>query len=65
MDSQMIEKVYRNSEGRVINIGDWDFMISLDENEQEIINNPLPAGATFNDEPVVYLEDGGLAAKNP
>ena len=61
----MIKKVYRNSEGRVINIGDWDYMISLNEDEVEVANNPLPFGATFQDEEVIVLPDGGLAAKNP
>lgn len=61
----MIKKVYRDSQGAVINIGDWDYMISLDENEQEIINNPLPQGANFQLEEILALEDGGLAAANP
>lgn len=60
----MIKKVYRDSNGTVINIGDWDYMITLDENELEIINNPLPENATITQEEIEYAEDGGLRVKN-
>ena len=58
----MIKKVYRDKDGNVINIGEWDYIITYDEDNNEVINNPLPEGATFSDEEVVILDDGGLAA---
>ncbi|MEO9347970.1 hypothetical protein [Acinetobacter radioresistens] len=58
----MIKKVYRDKDGNVINIGEWDYIITCDEDNNEVINNPLPAGATFQDEEIVILDDGGLAA---
>jgi hypothetical protein len=46
----MIKKVYRDANGLVINIGEWDDMGGA---------MPLPAGATFADEEVVTTADGG------
>mgnify|MGYP000303596302 FL=1 len=60
----MIKTVYRDSNGTVINIGDWDYMITLDENELEITNNPLPENVKVSEEEVDYAEDGGLRVKN-
>lgn len=56
----MIEKVYRNLDGKVINIGEWDYMITYDNNENEIINNPIPDGVTFDSEEIQKRDDGGL-----
>lgn len=61
----MIEKVYRDSAGNVINIGEWDYIITHDEDGIEVINNPLPEGATYKDEEVIFLEDDGLGVVTP
>lgn len=58
----MIEKVYRDKNGNVINIGEWDYIITYDKNGGEVENNPLPKDATFKNEEIVILSDGGLAA---
>lgn len=60
MGSKMIEKmiVYRDKNGVVINIGEWDYMISYDDDNNEIVNNPLPEGATSKTENVRINEDG-------
>jgi hypothetical protein len=42
----------------LINIGDWDYKITLDGEGKEIIGNPLPEGAIEKDEEVVTNEDG-------
>lgn len=62
--------VFRDSGGSVINIGPWDYMeipdIDEEKGEVTIINlNPLPEGATSQEEDVVTLDDGGYAAANP
>lgn len=60
----MKKLVFRNSENYVINIGEWDYMLSIDEKGHEIISNPLPEGATSKEEEVEILPDGGLSVKN-
>lgn len=68
-------KVYRDKYGKVINIGEWDYMEEevveeiLDEKSGEISlvnkilrHNPLPEGATFSEEDVITLSDGGISA---
>lgn len=52
MESEMKLIVYRDQSGNVINIGEWDYMITIDENGLEITNNPLPDGATSEIEEV-------------
>jgi hypothetical protein len=42
----------------LINIGDWDYKITLDGEGKEIIGNPLPEGVIEKDEEVVTNEDG-------
>lgn len=63
-----IKTVYRDSEDNVINIGDWDYMITYEEDENgskiEIINNPLPENYSTKDEEIYILEDGGLSVGN-
>lgn len=61
--------VIRDKNGKVINIGDWDYMAEDVEDHDtgeviQVINNPLPEGATFATEEIVTLEDGGKAAVN-
>ncbi|MDP1369194.1 hypothetical protein Q8G42_00115 [Acinetobacter lwoffii] len=53
--------VYRDENGVVQNIGDWDYMITKDEDGLEIVNNPLPDGVTSKIEEVKINEDGSRA----
>lgn len=57
-------KVIRDKEGKVINIGEWDFQKSIitedDGSEYVVIGNPFPDGATESEEDVVTGWDGGL-----
>ncbi|EFN7990808.1 hypothetical protein ABHD38_25090 [Enterobacter cloacae] len=57
-------KVIRDVNGKVINIGDWDYRIHIepmpDGSEMEVTGNPYPEGATENDENVIVGWDGGL-----
>lgn len=46
-------KIYRDSQGKCINIGEWDYKDGL---------NPLPSDAIESDEEVVVGWDGGLYA---
>ena len=60
-------EVIRDSDGKVINIGDWDYVEEtlIDPDTQEVTvvtHNPLPDGATSKEEDIVTLPDGGLAA---
>ena len=55
-----IMKVYRDANGTVINIGEWDLMVETLEGAEPIIHNPLPDGATYADEAVGERADGGL-----
>lgn len=42
-------------DGQIINVGDWDYCVSLDEEGLEVINNPLPEGATEED--IDFVQD--------
>ncbi|MCE5368486.1 hypothetical protein [Klebsiella oxytoca] len=68
-------KVYRDKDGKVINIGEWDYMEEeilgeiVDEEskavslvKRTIRHNPVPEGATFTEEDVITLSDGGIGA---
>lgn len=66
--------VYRDKEGKVINIGEWDYIKEIvDEygddgdfiGSNEITHNPLPEGATSAIEEIITLEDGGLGVAIP
>lgn len=64
-----ISKVIRDSTGKVINIGEWDFMeeITIDpitSIETTIIHNPIPDGTVESQEEVKVLTDGGLTTVN-
>lgn len=66
----MIMTVYRDSNGKVINIGAWDYMeVSFIDDDgvgnSVWVSNPLPDGATSKEEEVVVRDNGGLAAANP
>jgi hypothetical protein len=41
--------------GQIINVGDWDYCISLDEEGNEVITNPIPEGTVEED--VEYVHD--------
>jgi hypothetical protein len=61
--------VIRDKNGKVINIGEWDYMKEDVEDHEtgeviQLVNNPFPEGATFTTEEIVTLEDGGKAAAN-
>lgn len=53
-------KIYRNGKGELRNIGEWNYLVSQDEDGNDVINNPLPEGYTESDEEVVTGWDGGL-----
>ncbi|KQO78109.1 hypothetical protein ASF36_13825 [Methylobacterium sp. Leaf90] len=68
--------VFRNAEGKIENVGPWDFMVSeaerLDEAGQvltdengnpimdQIIGNPMPEGLTEGEADIIEGPDGGL-----
>jgi hypothetical protein len=56
-------KVYRDAQGNLINIGEWDEARVEDEQGNIVINNPLPADAVESDEEVVTGADGGKYIK--
>jgi hypothetical protein len=58
--------VIRDVNGKVINIGEWDYLkednIKDDGSIETVIHNPMPEGATSQEEDIVTLPDGGLSA---
>lgn len=58
-------KVIRNAAGDVINIGDWNYQIYVDDDGANVITNPMPVGATEANEDVGTRFDGGLEATSP
>lgn len=62
---QVIDLLVIRLDGKVINIGDWDYMLSNDDSGTQIINNPLPENATFKNEQVILNDDGRLTVLNP
>lgn len=56
--------VYRDSNGNVVNIGEWDYAKHMDYDDQgnatEVTMNPMPSGLTKSDEVVIEGFDGGL-----
>ena len=57
-------KVFRDDTGRVVNIGEWDYLISIEMDangeEIEVARNPMPDGLIESEEEVVAGLDGGL-----
>lgn len=65
-------KIYRNSEGVCVNIGEWDYCalieqyVTINEDGEEVlvdvdvIRNPMPDDLVESDEEVVVGWDGGL-----
>lgn len=62
-----IMKIYRNANGTVINIGEWDVMSALSEDSDgnliTVEYNPLPEDILVSDEEVITLDDGGLSVE--
>lgn len=52
--------VYRDSEGNLINIGEWDYQISFEDDGTAIVHNPLPEGAYQDEADIIVGADGGL-----
>lgn len=42
-------------DGEIINVGDWDYLISFDEGGNEVVNNPLPDGVIEED--IEFIRD--------
>lgn len=57
-------KVYRDAQGNLINIGEWDENRVEDEQGNIVIKNPLPADAVESEEDVVTGADGGKYLKS-
>jgi len=57
-------KVYRDAEGNLINIGEWDEQRDEDEQGNIVVNNPIPVGTVESDEEVVTGADGGKYLKS-
>ncbi|WP_341782737.1 hypothetical protein [Pseudomonas putida] len=51
-------KVYVDSQGALVNIGDWDTCIGLDENGDMVETNPIPDGVREIDAEVSYTSAG-------
>ena len=61
-----VMKVCRDASGQVINIGVWDYQLRWDaEQQQEVVTNPVPEGATFADEQVAIMPDGSKRVVDP
>lgn len=60
-------KVYRNKDGDIINIGEWEILksiiVSEDGYEDELTINPIPEGSTITDEEVTMGFDGNYKIK--
>ena len=54
----MIKKCYILDE-KVINIGEWDYQKTINEQGTEVVNNPLPEGATEENRDFEYNEERG------
>lgn len=60
-------KIYRDKNGKCINIGDWDYKVEQDFVNGQIVDvqkNPLPEGAYEDDAEVLVANDGGLYVAN-
>ena len=54
----MIKKCYV-LDGQIINIGEWDYQKTINEQGEEVISNPLPQGATEENRDFEYNEERG------
>lgn len=57
-----MSKVYTLN-GEIINVGDWDYLITLDEDDNEVINNPIPDGAIEED--IEFIRDAKGRVRRP
>lgn len=57
-------KVYRDAQGNLINIGEWNEHRVEDENGSIVVKNPMPSDAVESDEEVVTGADGGKHLKS-
>ncbi len=46
-------------DGKIINIGPWDYQVESDESGVEVIGNPVPEGATTEHRDFEYDPDSG------
>lgn len=51
-------KIYRDGEGKCINIGDWDYQVEIVRGV-ETVRNPLPEAVYEDDTEIVVGWDGG------
>jgi hypothetical protein len=49
--------------GQIINIGEWDYCITTDDEGSELVSNPLPDGAIEED--VEYVHDAKGRVRHP
>ena len=54
----MIKKCYVLN-GEIINVGEWDYQKTINEQGEEVINNPLPEGANEEERDFEYTEERG------
>lgn len=54
----MIKKCYV-LDGKIINIGEWDYQEVINEQGEEVVNNPLPEGTVEEELDFEYDEDRG------
>lgn len=60
-------KIYRDTNAKCINIGAWDYKITQNLVNGQIVDvetNPLPEGAYEDDAEVLQREDGSLYVEN-
>lgn len=50
--------VYRDESGKVINIGEWNYMTEVADGDSLIVHNPIPEGITSKIEEIIINEDG-------
>jgi hypothetical protein len=61
--SNMLAKVVVHN-GKIINLGDWDYMIVKDNDGNDVINNPMPEGAEIQEIEISYTADGRIVMAN-
>jgi len=57
-------KIYRDANGKCINIGEWDLKIDPTLPDGKRVTNPIPEGAYEDQAEVVTGLDGGLYLAN-
>lgn len=64
MGGKMVKRIYRDSSGAVINVGEWQYINAISEDGTVYQTNSIPAGATFSDEDVDVRPDGSIVIPN-